>query len=84
MTEIILHEVGLRDGLQIEKATVPTSQKIAWVQALDAAGVDMVQVGSFVHQQKVPQMADTDDLFRHFTDPAHRPAKARLTALVLN
>jgi len=84
MPEIILHEVGLRDGLQIEKATVPTSQKIAWVQALDAAGVDMVQVGSFVHQQKVPQMADTDDLFRHFTDPAHRPAKARLTALVLN
>ncbi len=84
MPEIILHEVGLRDGLQIEKAIVPTAQKIAWVQALDAAGVDMVQAGSFVHQQKVPQMADTDDLFRHFQDPANRPAKARLTALVLN
>ena len=84
MPEIILHEVGLRDGLQIEKATVPTSQKIAWIQALDAAGVDMVQAGSFVHQQKVPQMADTDDLFKYFGDPAHRPARARLTALVLN
>lgn len=84
MPAIVLHEVGLRDGLQIEKATIPTAQKIAWIQALDAAGVDMVQVGSFVHQQKVPQMADTDELFRHFADPAHRPARARLTALVLN
>jgi hydroxymethylglutaryl-CoA lyase len=84
MPEIILHEVGLRDGLQIEKATVPTGQKIAWIQALDAAGVDMVQAGSFVHQQKVPQMADTDALFTYFTDPAHRPVRAKLTALVLN
>jgi hydroxymethylglutaryl-CoA lyase len=46
--------------------------------------VDLVQAGSFVHQQKVPQMADTDALFAHFTQPANRPARTRLTALVLN
>jgi hydroxymethylglutaryl-CoA lyase len=84
MSEIIIHDVGPRDGLQIEKATVPTEQKIAWIDALVASGVDIIQVGSFVHQQKVPQMADTDALFTHFAQPDHRPARARLSGLVLN
>lgn len=84
MSEIILHDVGLRDGLQIEKAAVPTGQKIAWVEALAAAGVDVIQVGSFVHKEKVPQMADTDELFTYFSQPAHKPARARLSGLVLN
>jgi hydroxymethylglutaryl-CoA lyase len=84
MSEIIIHEVGPRDGLQIEKTTVPTEQKIAWIDALIASGVDIVQVGSFVHQQKVPQMADTDELFRHFAQPASKPARTRLSGLVLN
>jgi hydroxymethylglutaryl-CoA lyase len=82
MSEIILHDVGLRDGLQIEKTAVPTEQKITWIDALDAAGVDVVQIGSFVHKEKVPQMADTDDLFLHYAQ--HRPARARLSGLVLN
>jgi hydroxymethylglutaryl-CoA lyase len=84
MSHLILHDVGLRDGLQIEKVTVPTEQKIKWVQALDAAGVDVVQVGSFVHKEKVPSMADTDDLFAFFRQPGNAPARARLSALVLN
>jgi len=84
MTDLILHDVGMRDGLQIEKATVPTEQKIKWIDALIAAGVDIIQVGSFVHQQKVPQMADTDALFAHFNEPANTPAAARLSGLVLN
>src|SRR5512132_1902025 len=84
MSQIILHDVGLRDGLQIEKLTVPTTQKITWIRALADAGVDVIQVGSFVHKEKVPQMADTDDLFAHFTQPGNTPAGARLSALVLN
>ncbi len=84
MTDLILHEVGLRDGLQIEKATVPTEQKITWVEALIASGVDIIQLGSFVHQQKVPQMADTDALFLHFNEPSRKPATTRLSGLVLN
>jgi hydroxymethylglutaryl-CoA lyase len=74
----------MRDGLQIEKATVPTEQKIKWIEALVASGVDMVQLGSFVHQQKVPQMADTDALFTYFNEPAHKPGATRLSGLVLN
>ncbi len=63
-SEIIVHEVGPRDGLQAEAQVVPSAKKLEWIRALAAAGVDIVQVGSFVHPEKVPQMADTDSLFR--------------------
>jgi hydroxymethylglutaryl-CoA lyase len=84
MSEIKIHEVGLRDGLQIEKQTVPLDKKIAWVEGLLAAGIDMVQLGSFVNPEKVPQMADTDKLFVHFSQAEKRPAAAILSGLVLN
>jgi len=82
MTTIILHEVGLRDGLQVENAVVPTARKIAWVDRLIDSGVDMIQLGSFVHREKVPQMADTDDLFEHFR--ARAQARPIFSGLVLN
>jgi hydroxymethylglutaryl-CoA lyase len=84
MAELIIHDVGPRDGLQIEKTTVPTGQKIAWIDALIASGVDIVQVGSFVHKEKVPQMADTDALFMHYGQPDRKPARTQLSGLVLN
>jgi hydroxymethylglutaryl-CoA lyase len=64
MPDIIIHEVGPRDGLQVEKQIVPTDKKLEWIRSLVAAGVDIVQVGSFVHREKMPQMADTDELFQ--------------------
>lgn len=82
MPDIILHEVGLRDGLQVENAVVPTARKIAWVGRLIDSGVDMIQLGSFVHREKVPQMADTDDLFEHFR--ARAQARPIFSGLVLN
>lgn len=78
---LLLHEVGLRDGLQMEQQTVPMERKIRWVEALLATGVDTIQLGSFVHPTKVPQMADTDDLFRHFRETA---AAVTFSGLVLN
>ena len=57
MTDIRIHEVGLRDGLQIEKRIVPLEKKIEWLEGLLAAGIDMIQLGSFVNPEKVPQMA---------------------------
>ncbi len=82
MAEIIIHEVGLRDGLQAEQQVVPTDQKLAWIRSLIAAGLDIVQVGSFVHPQKVPQMADTDELFRALD--ARSRGGTLLSGLVLN
>ena len=64
MEKIVIHEVGPRDGLQVEKQVVPTEVKEAWIRGLMGSGLDLVQVGSFVHPEKVPQMADTDELFR--------------------
>src|SRR5512146_468852 len=81
MSQITIHEVGLRDGLQVEKAVVPTEQKINWVERLIESGVDIIQLGSFVHREKVPQMADTDDLFEHFRSRTGAPI---FSGLVLN
>jgi hydroxymethylglutaryl-CoA lyase len=80
----IIHDVLLRDGLQIEKQTVPTEVKARWIEELLASGVDIIQVGSFVHPEKVPQMADTDELFRRFTGDGRPPRRAVLSGLVLN
>ncbi len=82
MARLVLHEVGPRDGLQMERAVVPTAVKEAWIRRVLAAGLDIVQVGSFVHPEKVPQMADTDELFRRLS--ADRPAGGVLSGLVLN
>jgi len=77
-----IHEVGPRDGLQMEKQTVPIDTKESWIRRVLDAGVDVVQVGSFVHPEKVPQMADTDELVRRLV--ADRPAHGTLSGLVLN
>jgi hydroxymethylglutaryl-CoA lyase len=82
MPEPLIHDVGMRDGLQVEKTIVPTERKIDWIERLIASGVDAIQVGSFVNPSVVPQMADTDALFRHFA--SRTPVRARLSALVLN
>jgi len=82
--KIILHEVGMRDGLQMEKTIVPIDRKIRWLEGLIDAGVDIVQVGSFVHPEKVPQMADTDKLFSYFKEYPAKKKNVVLSGLVLN
>ncbi|HQR46860.1 MAG TPA: hydroxymethylglutaryl-CoA lyase [Thermoanaerobaculia bacterium] len=82
--KILLHEVGPRDGLQAEKTVVPTETKAGWIGRLAATGIDAVQVGSFVHPEKVPQMADTDALFSRLTAPGAPTRRAVLSGLVLN
>ncbi|OGF14427.1 MAG: hypothetical protein A2W00_00210 [Candidatus Eisenbacteria bacterium RBG_16_71_46] len=82
MARIVIHEVGPRDGLQMEKQVVAIETKEAWIRAVMASGVDIVQVGSFVHPEKVPQMADTDELFRRLTRDKTSPTV--LSGLVLN
>lgn len=84
MNEILIHEVGMRDGLQMEQKIVPTEVKIKWIEQLVSSGVDIIQIGSFVHPVKVPQMADTDALVRHFSVPDSKSVGATFSALVLN
>jgi hydroxymethylglutaryl-CoA lyase len=84
MKDVVIHDVGLRDGLQMEKQVVPFEQKIRWAEELIASGVDIIQLGSFVHPEKVPQMADTDKLFEYFKKQEHKPTRTILSGLVLN
>jgi len=82
MTRIVIHEVGPRDGLQMERQVVPIETREDWIRRSMESGVDIVQVGSFVHPKKVPQMADTDELFRRLVKNKNSPVI--LSGLVLN
>jgi hydroxymethylglutaryl-CoA lyase len=82
-TTIQIHEVGLRDGLQMESEVVPTKVKLDWIEALLDSGVDVLQLGSFVRPRRVPQMADTDELFIQ-TLQAHPHRHSVLSGLALN
>jgi len=55
-------DVAPRDGLQNEAGTVPTAVKIELIERLAAAGVPVVEAGSFVSPKWVPQMADSHDV----------------------
>lgn len=68
----------------MEHDAVPFDKKVGWISGLIESGVDIVQVGSFVHPIKVPQMADTDRLFEYFLQPRVRPERTTLSCLVLN
>jgi hydroxymethylglutaryl-CoA lyase len=84
MEQIILHEVGPRDGLQVEDKIVPLEKKIKWIDELIESGLDIIQLGSFVNPKKVPQMADTELLFKHFNNPENKKQNVILSGLVLN
>lgn len=62
--KIRLCEVGLRDGLQNEKKILTTDEKVKLVDALSQAGFPVIEVGSFVSPKAVPQMANTDEVFK--------------------
>jgi hydroxymethylglutaryl-CoA lyase len=62
MTQILVSEVGPRDGLQSIRAVLPTEAKKAWIAAEAAAGVREIEVGSFVPPSLLPQMADTAEI----------------------
>src|ERR1700693_1078141 len=55
-------EVGPRDGLQNEKALVPTEQKIQFINMLAAAGLPVVEATSFVSPRAIPQLSDASDV----------------------
>jgi hydroxymethylglutaryl-CoA lyase len=58
--QIVISEVGPRDGLQIEQAFIPTEQKIALIDALSRTGLAKIEATSFVHPKVVPQLADAE------------------------
>ena len=77
---VTLVEVGPRDGLQNEAGVVTTAAKVAFVDALSAAGHAVIEVSAFVSPKWVPQMADADAVFAGIT----KRDGVRYTALVPN
>lgn len=63
--DILVSEVGPRDGLQSIKATMPTALKLEWISALAGAGLREIEVGSFVSPKLLPQMADAAQVVAH-------------------
>ena len=64
MTRVLVSEVGPRDGLQSVKAAMPTEAKHRWIRALAGAGLQEIEVASFVPAKLLPQMADAAEVVR--------------------
>ena len=80
---VTIYEVGPRDGLQNEKAIVPTATKAAFVRRLLDAGLPVVEATSFVHPRWVPQLADAAELMTGLAADLGERARA-LPVLVPN
>ena len=63
--DILVSEVGPRDGLQSIQTIMPLEAKKAWITAEAAAGVAEIEVGSFVPAKLLPQLADTAEVVAH-------------------
>jgi isopropylmalate/homocitrate/citramalate synthase len=75
-----IFEVAPRDGLQNESAIMPTDDKVRLIEMLAQSGITDIEVSSFVNPARVPQLADTEEVFARI---ARRPG-VRYWALVPN
>ncbi|MCT7350860.1 hydroxymethylglutaryl-CoA lyase [Streptomyces sp. 15-116A] len=78
-TRVRIYEVGARDGLQNEMATVPTEVKAEFIRRLSGTGLATIEATSFVHPKWVPQLADAEQLY-----PAVADLPVELPVLVPN
>lgn len=77
---VSIYEVSPRDGLQNEKTPIPLEGKLELLRALVAAGLQRIELTSFVSPRWVPQLADADQLVK----AAKLPASVTVSALVPN
>src|SRR5713101_6481123 len=73
-------EVGPRDGLQNEKALIPTEKKIQFIHMLADAGLPVVEATSFVNPRAIPQLSDASEVMAGLT----RRSSTSYPALVPN
>lgn len=78
--EVVIKEVGPRDGLQNEAVFVPTEEKVELINRLSGAGFQYIEVSSFVHPKWIPALADAMDVFKHID----RKPGVQYSALVPN
>ena len=78
--KVFLREDGPREGFQMESNVVPTQQKIELINALSETGIQSIEVTSFVRPDRVPQLADAEQVVQGFKPKAG----VRYRALYLN
>ncbi|NOZ51869.1 MAG: hydroxymethylglutaryl-CoA lyase [Gammaproteobacteria bacterium] len=66
-SQVRIIEVAPRDGLQFERTTLTLKTKINFINQLSKTGVSNIEVGSFVSPAHIPQLADSDNVFRGIT-----------------
>jgi hydroxymethylglutaryl-CoA lyase len=69
--DVLVSEVGPRDGLQSVARAMPTAVKHRWIEALASAGLREIEVGSFVSPKRLPQMADAEEVVRQAVTIRH-------------
>lgn len=69
--EVFLLEVGPRDGLQNETDFVPTKHKIEFINLLSQTGLQHIEATSFVSPKAIPQLSDSELVFRGIQKPPH-------------
>ncbi len=79
-SRVTIVEVGPRDGLQNDPRQFPVDARVAFIEALAAAGATVIETGSFVSPKAVPQMASSDEVMRQLW----RREGVRYVALVPN
>ena len=77
---VTVYEVGPRDGLQNEAETLSADVKVGFIDRLTEAGLPAIEVGSFVSPRAIPQLADTEEVFRRI----HHGSGVRYPVLVPN
>jgi hydroxymethylglutaryl-CoA lyase len=80
MSEVVINDVGPRDGLQNQQKILSPAERIQLVKALLAAGMDHVEVGAFVSPKAVPAMVGADEVLAGLADAG----EATLTVLIPN
>jgi hydroxymethylglutaryl-CoA lyase len=78
---VFIEEVSPRDGLQNQSAILPVHQRIELIQSLVGAGLCRIQIGAFVNPKVVPQMADSDLVWKGLD---HECKDVQYSVLVLN
>jgi len=76
-----IYEVGPRDGLQSHDTITPTAVKVELIEEIAMSGIRKIEIGSLVHPEKVPNMADSDVLFKQLP---HLQYDCELAMLVPN
>ena len=62
MDKVTINEVGPRDGLQNIKKILSVDERLKLIRSLEEAGIELMEIGSFVSHKAVPAMSDTDVL----------------------